>query len=460
MDLERYPSTLFGEVRRTIGRHGHVAYFPAPIPRRLDLPTSTVPLLADAEASLGRLAGVGQLLPDPKLLIRPYLLREALSSTRIEGTQATMAEMFEVDAAREASNPDVEEMLNYIDAREWGLSQLERMPLSTRLLRDIHRRLMAGVRGRARTPGELRTSQNWIGAASSTTATADFVPPPPGELAALMTDWERFANEEIELPVLIQSALLHPQFETIHPFLDGNGLAGARDRLAILAESDVGPALDPATGGVQIDLRDALDQADVVLFRLEADRRPLAAAMVGAAIIQDLVAIDDERQHGEQRPGLVIIDEYSALGAPQVGRLFGRGRGARLSQVLGTQELGELGSIDPNAVGGGGSLLNQTGGNLEVLMAGRQNMPASAEMIVAIAGTRGAWITTQQTHTPAAGLLTGLGSRSRGREYVIHPDTIKSLDVGELVVIEPRRRRAAVVRVFHPNQLRRRGVEC
>jgi hypothetical protein len=255
-----------------------------------------------------------------------------------------------------------------------------------------------------------------------------------GRLAALT----RRMSPSDARPLLSYLETLTPQQE--------RDLAGARDRLA--------------TGGVQIDLRDALDQADVVLFRLEADRRPLAAAMVGAAIIQDLVAIDDERQHGEQRPGLVIIDEYSAVGAPQVGRLFGRGRGALLSQVLGTQELGELGSIDPNAVGGGGSLLNQTGGNLEVLMAGRQNMPASAEMIAAIAGTRGAWITTQQTHTPAAGLLTGLGSRSRGREYVIHPDTIKSLDVGEVVVIEPRRRRAAVVRVFHPDQLRRRGVEC
>ena len=226
MDLERYPSTLFGEARRTIGRHGYVAYFPAPIPRRFDLPASTVTLLADAEASLGRLAGVGQLLPNPKLLVRPYLLREALSSTRIEGTQATMAEMFEVDAAGEPPNPDVEEVLNYIDAMEWGLSQIERMPLSTRLLRAIHRRLMAGVRGRERTPGELRTSQNWIGAATSTIETAEFVPPPPGQLATFMTDWERFANGHVELPVLIQSALLHSQFETIHPFLDGNGRLG------------------------------------------------------------------------------------------------------------------------------------------------------------------------------------------------------------------------------------------
>jgi Fic family protein len=226
VDLDRYPSTLFGQARRTIGRHGYVAYFPAPIPRELQLPASTVTLLADAEASLGRLAGVGQLLPNPTLLIRPYLLREALSSTRIEGTQATMAEVFEFDAAGEPPNPDIEEVLNYIDAMEWGLSQLERMPLSTRLLREIHGRLMAGVRGRERAPGELRASQNWIGAATSTIATAEFVPPPPGELAALMTDWERFANEEVEIPVLIRSALLHSQFETIHPFLDGNGRLG------------------------------------------------------------------------------------------------------------------------------------------------------------------------------------------------------------------------------------------
>jgi hypothetical protein len=270
----------------------------------------------------------------------------------------------------------------------------------------------------------------------------------PGRLATLT---RRMAPSDAR-PLIDYLETLTPQQE--------RDLAGTRDRLAIPAESDVGPALDPATGGVQIDLRDTLDRGDVVLFRLEADRRPLVAAMVGAAIIQDLVAIDDERQHGEQRLGLVIVDEYSAVGAPQIGRLFGRGRGARLSQVLGTQEFGELESIDSNAVGGGGSVLNQTGGNLEVLLAGRQNMPDSAETIASIAGTRGAWITTQQTHTPAAGLLTGLGSRSRGREYVIHPDTIKSLDVGEVAVIEPRRRRAAVVRVFHPDQLRRRGVEC
>ena len=253
-------------------------------------------------------------------------------------------------------------------------------------------------------------------------------------------------------PLLAYLETLTPQQE--------RDLAGARDRLAILAESDVGHLLDPAAGDDVIDLRESLDRGDVVLFRLEADRRPLAAAMLGAAIIQDLVAISDERQHGEQRPALVVIDEHSACGAPQTPRLFGRGRGAGLSQLVGTQEVADLGSADPNLPGGGGGILAQIAGNIEVLLCGRQNMPASAELVAAIAGTRGAWITTQQTRAPAAGLLTGLGSRSRGREYVIHPDTIKSLDVGEFAVIEPRRRRAVVVRVFHPDELRRRGVEC
>lgn len=226
MELEGYRSTSFGEARRTPGRHGYVAYFPAPIPRALGLPHSTVRLLGDAEGELGQLAGISRLLPNPDLLLRPYLLREALSSTRIEGTQASMAEVFEVDAAGDAPNADVEEVVNYVAAMRWGLERLDELPLSTRLLCEMHRRLMDGVRGRELAPGELRTSQNWIGAPGSTVETAQFVPPPPDELAKLLADWERFANEEPELPLLVQNALLHSQFETIHPFLDGNGRLG------------------------------------------------------------------------------------------------------------------------------------------------------------------------------------------------------------------------------------------
>jgi Fic family protein len=226
MRLEQGKTTLFGEARRMPGRHGYVAYFPAPIPRTLDLSASCVSLLADAEGALGRLAAVGHFLPSPELLVRPYLLREALSSTRIEGTQASLMEVFEADAVGDPPNADVEEVVNYVTAMRWGLERLHELPISTRLLCEMHRRLMAGVRGRERAPGELRQSQNWIGAPGSTIETAGFVPPPPAELGELLADWERFANAEPEMPLLVQNALLHSQFETIHPFLDGNGRLG------------------------------------------------------------------------------------------------------------------------------------------------------------------------------------------------------------------------------------------
>lgn len=226
MDLSRYPASSFGEARRTPGRYGYVAYFPAPLPRALELPGSTVKLLGEAEGALGQLAAVGRLIPNPDLLLRPYLLREAVSSTRIEGTQATIGEVLDADASGGEVNPDIEEVVNYILAMRWGLGAMERLPLSTRLLGEMHAHLMAGVRGRELSPGELRTSQNWIGPPGSTVESAPFVPPPPDELAGLLRDWEHFAHEELEMPVLVQNALLHAQLETIHPFLDGNGRLG------------------------------------------------------------------------------------------------------------------------------------------------------------------------------------------------------------------------------------------
>lgn len=226
MEADRYNATSFGRPRRTGGHNSYVAYYPAPIPREIELPIATVGLLADAEGALGQLAGVGRLLPNPDLLIRPYLLREALSSTRIEGTQASMVEVLEADAGGEARSEDVDEVVNYARAMRLGLDRLAELPISTRLIREIHGELMVGARGQGLSPGELRTSQNWVGPSGSTIATAPFVPPPPEELDALLTDWERFANEDIEMPVLVQDALLHAQFETIHPFLDGNGRLG------------------------------------------------------------------------------------------------------------------------------------------------------------------------------------------------------------------------------------------
>jgi Fic family protein len=242
MDLTTYASTPFGEPRRTLGRHGYAAYFPAPIPRAIELSATTIRLLADAEASLGQLAGVGQLVANPHLLIRPYLLREALSSTRIEGTQASLADVFEAEASGEPPNADVEEVLNYIDALEWGLGQMDELPLGVRLIREMHRRLLAGVRGRERMPGEFRTTQNWVGDSGSTIETARFVPPPPEELPGLLADWERYAHEDVEVPHLVQNALLHYQFETLHPFLDGNGRVGRLLSVFLLVEHGRLPA--------------------------------------------------------------------------------------------------------------------------------------------------------------------------------------------------------------------------
>lgn len=182
--------------------------------------------LADAEAALGRLAGAGRLLPDPQLLVQPYLRREALASTRIEGTQASLAEVFDAALSDQPLGADVEEVMNYVQAMEVGLVRLEQLPISGRLLREMHAVILDGVRGRDRQPGEFRTTQNWIGSPGATIETATFVPPPPGLVGELLDDLERFVHEPPTMPPLVQAALLHYQFETIHPFLDGNGRLG------------------------------------------------------------------------------------------------------------------------------------------------------------------------------------------------------------------------------------------
>ena len=226
MDSDRYADTPFGSARRTSGAHGYIAYHPLPIPRTIEISGRNLLRLADAEAALGRLAGAGRLLPQPQLLVGPYLRREAVASTRIEGTQASLAEVFDAEASDLPLGPDVEEVINYVQAMEDGLLRLQSLPVSTRLIREMHAVILAGVRGRERQPGDLRTTQNWIGPPGATIETATFVPPPPGEMSRLLDDLERFIHEQPESPPLVQAALLHYQFETIHPFLDGNGRLG------------------------------------------------------------------------------------------------------------------------------------------------------------------------------------------------------------------------------------------
>jgi Fic family protein len=206
---------------------GYLAFVPDPLPPELNWTPKLVTALSDADRLIGRLAGEGGKLPNPHLLMRPFVAREAVLSSRIEGTQATLGELL-ADAAGasvERSPHDLREVANYVVALEHGIRRLEKLPLSLRLIREIHGKLMAGVRGNVATPGEFRRSQNWIGQAGSTPATATYIPPPPAEMMACLGDLERFLHETV-LPPLVQVALAHYQFEAIHPFLDGNGRVG------------------------------------------------------------------------------------------------------------------------------------------------------------------------------------------------------------------------------------------
>ena len=174
------------------------------------------------------LAGVGETLPNPHLLIRPFLRREAVLSSKIEGTQTSISDLFlfEASGARRDRLGDAREVANYVHALEHGLSQLERLPLSVRLANEIHERLLEGVRGKDKTPGELRTRQVWIGSEGTSIEEARFVPPPADYVRDLLTDWEAFLNEDVQMPPLVQCALMHYQFEAIHPYFDGNGRIG------------------------------------------------------------------------------------------------------------------------------------------------------------------------------------------------------------------------------------------
>lgn len=206
---------------------GYRAYVPNPLPPALAWSAGLAAELSRADLAIGRLAGEGRRLPNPHLLIRPFVRREAVLSSRIEGTQATLGELLaaEAGAAVERSTADLREVGNYVVALEYGIERLDTLPLSLRLVRELHEKLMRGVRGDAATPGEFRRSQNWIGRAGCTLSDATFVPPPPDSLMECLGAWEHFLHDD-SLPPLVYAGLVHSQFEAIHPFLDGNGRVG------------------------------------------------------------------------------------------------------------------------------------------------------------------------------------------------------------------------------------------
>ena len=215
--------------RRLRIREGVWAFIPDPLPPKLELKAPVIKLLASASEALGRLGGVGRNLPNPHLLVRPFIRVEAVYSSRIEGTQASLQDLYAAEAAPPLfpmeRRADVLEVRNYVRALQYGITRLQELPISTRLLAEMHGILLEGVRGQHRAPGELRRVQNWIGGPGPIEH-AVYVPPPPEEVPRLMSELERYIHGESPFPTLVDLALVHYQFEAIHPFLDGNGRIG------------------------------------------------------------------------------------------------------------------------------------------------------------------------------------------------------------------------------------------
>jgi Fic family protein len=233
--------TLSGRWIKTL--EGYRAFHPNPLPPVIEWTQSLAVALANASILVGKLAGEGRRLPNPHILIRPFVRREAVFSSRIEGTQSTLGELLaaEAGAAVKRSPDDLREVGNYVAALEYGIERLKTLPLSLRLVRELHEKLMTGVRGHHATPGEFRRTQNWIGRPGDTLAQAAYVPPPPDFLGEHLSAWEKFMHDRM-LPPLVHAALAHYQFETIHPFLDGNGRVGRLLITLELCERDILPA--------------------------------------------------------------------------------------------------------------------------------------------------------------------------------------------------------------------------
>lgn len=224
MDTASFKKSPSGKLIRATG--GYWAFVPVPLPPKLEWDDALVSVISRADIALGTLSGLGETLPNPHILIYPFIRREAVLSSRIEGTQSSLSDLLLFEATQVEKRGDVREVQNYVRAMEYGLKRLNELPLSLRFIRELHGILMEGVRGGHATPGEFRQSQNWIGSPGAVLNEATYVPPPVPEMQDCLDQLEKFLHAETKLPPLVEAALVHYQFEAIHPFLDGNGRIG------------------------------------------------------------------------------------------------------------------------------------------------------------------------------------------------------------------------------------------
>ena len=227
MKTSDFSKNAFGRVLKT-GR-GYLAFVPHTLPPDIELSEKLVSSLSQADQAIARLEQLGKAFPLPHAVIRPFIRNEAVLSSRIEGTHTSLRGLmsYELGQLSFFQDPnDAREVHNYVRALDYGLERVRTLPVSNRLIREMHAILLQDVRGRNLTPGEFRKTQNWIGHAGSTLETARYVPPPVNEMHQCLSDWERFIHSESSLPALLRIAMVHYQFEAIHPFLDGNGRLG------------------------------------------------------------------------------------------------------------------------------------------------------------------------------------------------------------------------------------------
>lgn len=227
MDPKEYQSQEAGKVVHT--PMGFWAFLPNPLPPNITWSSSLVSILSEAERDLSRLSTLIGAFPFPRLLIQPFMRNEAVISSRIEGTRASLIDLYTYETAQLSffeQTDDVREVYNYVRAMDYGLDRLKTLPVSLRLIRELHEKLMENVRGGMLTPGEFRRSQNWIGPVGSTPATAPYVPPPVEDMHQSLDALEKFLHTDSDIPILIRVGMIHYQFEAIHPFLDGNGRVG------------------------------------------------------------------------------------------------------------------------------------------------------------------------------------------------------------------------------------------